>query len=144
MYVLDESRTERKNGNSLTHPERLTQFGPLLGHVLELFLNKRETKSRTGRALKKVRFSDRFGSDLGAIGEGRIVQMCCVLRWFREGRVFCSRTVSGAIWDPERDAKQTKRGPRGGPKSGQGTDLKSEQFPDPERARTANLNLTGI
>ena len=107
-------------------------------------MDKNLTNSRTGPALKKVRFSDRFGSDLGAFGEVRIVQMCCVLRWFREGRVFCSRTVSGAIWDPERDAKQTKRGPRGGAKSGQGTDLKSEQFPEPSDDGTANLNLTGI
>ena len=94
--------------------------------------------------MEKARFSDRFGSDLGAIGEVRIVQMCTVLRWFRKGRVFCSRRVSGTIWDPERDAKQTKRGPRGVPQSGQGTDLKSEQFPDPERVRTAQLDLTGI
>ena len=107
-------------------------------------MNKNLTNSPTGPACEKVTFSDRFGSDLGAFGEVRIVQMCCVLRWFREGRVFCSRTVSGAIWDPERDAKQTKRGPRGVPKSGQGTDLKSEQFPDPSDVRTTNLNVTGI
>ena len=115
-----------------------------MGHVSDPFWDKNLTNSRTGPALKKGRVSDRFGSDLGAIGEVRIVQMSCVLRWFREGRVFCSRTVSGAIWDPERDAEQTKRGSKGGAKSGQGTDLKSEQFPDPERVRTAQLGLTGI